>query len=94
MSSQTARITIRPVTRGCQFALTDNRFIPFSTSVRINAPIKVPKTLPTPPNSDVPPISTAAIAGSVRLSPMSASAEFSRARKIMEASPAMVPETA
>ena len=49
---------------------------------------------PTPPNSEVPPISTAAIAGSVRLSPMSASAELSRDRKMIEASPAMVPDTA
>ncbi len=85
---------MKPVTSGCQLALTDNRFMPFSTSVRISAPIKVPNTVPTPPNRDVPPISTAAIAGSVRLSPMSASAELSRARKMMEASPAMVPETA
>ena len=39
--------------------------MPFSTSVRISAPISVPDTVPTPPNSEVPPISTAAIAGSV-----------------------------
>ncbi len=83
-----------PVTSGCQLALTESRFMPFSTSVRISAPMKVPNTVPTPPNSEVPPISTAAIAGKVRLSPMSASAELSRDRKMIEASPAMVPETA
>jgi hypothetical protein len=94
MSSQTAKITITPVTSGCQLALTDSRFIQFNTNVRIKAPTNVPNTLPTPPNNEVPPINTAAIAGSVRLSPMSASAEFSRARKTTEASPAMVPETA
>ena len=31
-----------PVTSGCQLALTDSKFMPFSTSVRIKAPTKVP----------------------------------------------------
>src|SRR5258708_19730721 len=56
MSSQTARMTMTPVTSGCQLALTDSKFMPFSTSVRIKAPTKVPNTVPPPPTSDLPPL--------------------------------------
>jgi hypothetical protein len=86
--------TITPVTTGCQLALIASRFMPLSTRVRMSAPISVPNTDPTPPNREVPPISTAAIAGRVSASPMSPSAEFSRARKIRLASPAIAPLTA
>src|SRR6185369_8126556 len=91
LSRNTARTTMTPVTSGCQFALIVNRFMKLSTSVRIKAPTRVPSIEPTPPNSEVPPISTAAIAGSVSVSPMSPSAEFRRARKIRLASPAIAP---
>ncbi len=81
------------MTSGCHEALICNRFMPLSTRVRISAPISVPPTVPKPPNSDVPPISTAAMAGRVRSSPMSPCAELIRARMISEASPAMAPLT-
>ena len=80
MSNHTASSTIRPVTNGCQLALRLSKFIPFKISVRIKPPMNVPNSEPTPPNNDVPPITTAAMVGSVSVSPMSPSAEFRRAR--------------
>src|SRR5262249_20960556 len=83
--------TVTPVASGCQLTLMVSRFMPFSTSVRMMAPTSVPDTRPTPPNREVPPISTAAMAGNVRASPISPSAEFSRARKTRLARPAIAP---
>ena len=42
-----------------------------------NAPISAPRTLPRPPLSDVPPITTAAIALSSNVSPACGAAEVS-----------------
>ena len=56
-----------------------------------SAPTTVPKTLPTPPKSEVPPITTAAITSSSSPSPATASAEFSRAESRNEASPQKKP---
>ena len=42
---------------------------PFWITPMINAPITVPKTVPAPPNSDAPPITTAAIESNSNGSP-------------------------
>src|SRR5882762_11643821 len=48
---------------------------------RINTPITVPVMRPTPPASDVPPITTAAIASSSYITPIPAWPEIARGRR-------------
>ena len=64
MSAQTARMMITPVTTVCHSWATDMIRKPFVSTLMMNAPMIVPRMVPEPPLSDVPPITTAAIASS------------------------------
>ena len=46
----------------CQYALTPRRLSELRTTPRSRTPATAPRTLPTPPNRDVPPITVAEIA--------------------------------
>ena len=70
---------IAPITPFCQNVCTPSRFMPLTISARMSEPTAVPTMPPTPPNSDVPPRQTAAIAGSSSSSPMPDSAALIRA---------------
>ena len=57
----------------------------------ISTPIAVPSTLPTPPNSDVPPITTAATACSRSFAPKRPLPASSLALRMIPAIPAQRP---
>src|SRR5262249_27445162 len=59
-STTIAAMMITPTTICCQKSGTFVRIRPLLMLAMITTPIAVPSTLPTPPNSDVPPITTAA----------------------------------
>ena len=61
--------------------------MPLTMSARMSEPTAVPMMPPTPPNSDVPPRQTAAIAGSSRSSPRPESAALMRAITTSAAKP-------
>ncbi len=56
------------------------------------APIRAPLTVPRPPESDAPPMTTAAIAFSSKLVPVWGAAEVSSEAMIRPAIPAQTPE--
>ena len=81
-SASTETKMIPPVTAFCQNVCTPSRFMPLTISARITEPTAVPPMPPTPPNSDVPPRQTAAMAGSRRSSPRPESAALMRAIRL------------
>ena len=78
---------IVPITAFCQNVCTPSRFMPLMISARMTEPTAVPMMPPTPPNRDVPPRQTAAIAGSSKSSPRPESAAFMRAITTSAANP-------
>src|SRR5262245_15983121 len=64
MSAYTARMMITPVTTVCHSCATDRMRRPLVSTLMMNAPMMVPSIVPAPPLSDVPPMTTAAIASS------------------------------
>src|SRR5207249_5077208 len=64
MSRYTATMTMPPVTTVCHSCGTERIRRPFVSVLMMNAPMTVPRIEPSPPESDVPPITAAAIASS------------------------------
>ena len=57
-------MTILPVTTVCHSWGTERMRSPFVRVLMMNAPMAVPRIEPSPPESDVPPITAAAMASS------------------------------
>ena len=53
----------------CQFELTFMRFMPFESVPKTSAPTTVPIIVARPPESDVPPMTTAVMTCSSRIRP-------------------------
>ena len=64
LSIATAARMTKPLTTCCQKGETSSRNRPLFSTPMIRQPSTVPNTLPRPPESDVPPITTAAIESS------------------------------
>ena len=67
-----------PVTTVCHSCATDMMRRPFSSTLMISAPMMVPRIEPRPPASEVPPMTTAAMASNSYPSPSAGCAEFNR----------------
>ena len=86
-----SNITI-PFTTVCQKEFTFIRLSPLLKIPMISAPTKVPPSFPYPPDIDVPPTTTAAMASISAPSPAVGCPEYIREAKITPARPAISPE--
>src|SRR6185312_8609045 len=68
-SSSEAPTRIAPVKMSCQFEFTFMRFMPFDSVPKTSAPTTVPIMVARPPDSDVPPMTTAVMTCSSRMRP-------------------------
>src|SRR3954465_9537300 len=68
-SSSDATTRIAPVKMSCQLLLTFMRFMPFDSVPKTRAPTTVPIMVARPPDSDVPPMTTAVMTWSSRMRP-------------------------
>src|SRR4051794_12555323 len=68
-SSSDATTRIAPVKMSCQLLLTFIRFMPFDSVPKTSAPTTVPIMVARPPDSDVPPMTTAVMTCSSRMRP-------------------------
>ena len=78
-STATATIITAPLMVSCQKTETPIRTNPSTKKPITKAPISVPRTVPRPPESAVPPITTAALALSSENSPIFGRAAFKSA---------------
>ena len=76
----------------CQNVETPTITSPSARKPMTNAPISAPRTAPRPPDSDAPPITTAAIALSSKVSPACGAADVSSDAMISPAIAAHAPE--
>src|SRR5438105_3661826 len=90
-STAIAAMMITPTTICCQKSGTFIRIRPLLMLEIITTPIAVPTTLPTPPKSDVPPITTAATAASRSPAPNSPFPASSRELRISPPMPPVSP---
>lgn len=93
ISVYTARMTIAPVTTVCHSCGTDRMRSPLVRTLMMKAPMIVPKMVPSPPLSEVPPITTAAIASYSYPAPREGWAEFNREAISTPARPLNIPQS-
>src|SRR5262245_43909915 len=91
-SNNTASKMIAPLAISCQNAGTPRRSRALLITPINNAPINAPHGVPTPPNSDAPPITAAAIAFSSYNRPASGPPDRSCPTRSTPARPAHSPE--
>ena len=80
-----------PLMMYCQSELTPIRFKPLFRMPMISAPISVPPSLPEPPDMEVPPMTTAAMASISAALPEVQVPEYRREAMVTPARPASVP---
>jgi hypothetical protein len=89
----TASTITVPLITICQNVETPTITRPSARKPMTNAPIRAPRTVPRPPISDVPPITTAAIALSSNVSPAWGAADVSSEAMIRPDIAAQTPES-